>query len=398
MISTNLENVTMGDLLKLQQGNCDAMGFLFSKMECFRQSPLTLKQFVESSPQYESFFPHSIKTFESFQKDLPRATYFTGCVGKGSTVMTFTLFLFKAYLFTKLIAPYKYFGHAPSTSYKFAIVCSARSRKFVGEALRNVMDNTFPNLFTHDINNLQEDQIGYEMYPDEDNLIRFHWLQDGTKKTLDVLRLWVDREGSMLGCTPVYCLCPHLELTEEEVVEDELLKLIHKAWARVDARTWTERFISGICFEMSPKDVETSALENYFYYEFPKVDGAVTYRFGPYYNLFPDKYTALGPLNIVDYVDLETESLTSQNPNVLHEHIRPVPLEDIGIAKKDIKSYIRDFLGLPTSCYLENRRRQLKEIVKHIKQVNADLRLVNGKLYLGIKDTDITCSLEDIYD
>lgn len=374
---------------------------LFPKLEYFSGNPKTLTEFVESSDQYESVWPHINLAFLDFQRSFPRAIFVSGCIGCGSSFFNYSIFLYKVYLYTRLTEPAKYFSISENSERAFGIIGTALTKKLDVEALKNIMFNNYSKYFEEYKKDSQienSNKIYVEFYPDSDIMIRFHYFT-GKYQTLDVVQIKPGDPSIMLGKNLIYIMCTNMENILETVDEATLVDTLRRATSRVESRTYQEGFISGELYSKKPYDIELSELDNYFFRDFEKSEKHKIFNFGPRWSIFPQQYSGK---EILEYaIDLNTETLVNLKDRDVSELPDIVYLKsssELALAKEDLKSYIRDFIGMPTSYYLESTRQKLQKIIHELKNLNVTVELINGKLAFKVKDMNIVCNLDELYN
>lgn len=114
----------------------------------YKDRPPTPEEFLTKKfigPQAEGMYEHNRKAFIEFMDPLKPydCLILYSCIGSGKSTLTMLVFLYLATLFAYMRAPFRYFGHQPSTQYVFAL-CSMTMKKaseLYMEPIRNIIEN-----------------------------------------------------------------------------------------------------------------------------------------------------------------------------------------------------------------------------------------------------------------
>lgn len=361
-------------------------------LACFSKCPLSLTQFMNKSTMTDAIYPHIWAAWHQLQKHTSKHTYISGCIGSGKATFYNGLFLYKVYLWTLLKSPSKYFGHNSQVEYSFGIICNKKTGKMVVESLIHQMVN-LPEFFESYSNKMVQDpsKIYYSIAPEEDILIRFYYYSsDFTElKYLNVYAIWTDI-SILLGKNLITTLCTEITGLLEFIGEEELWSIVRKATDRIDARTHDELFVSGMIMEKSPVDYEKSIFDKWANDTMLDNKKYSHINFAPYWSLFPDQVTT----KEVAYLDLADEEFYSEPTN---QSVK-VPLNfKEKYEEMDRQTFIRDFLGAPTSKVMNPIKRKIQNIIDEMRREDITIIMEHGKFYFKDRFTNNKCDIQDLF-
>ena len=254
--------------------------------------PITVKD--DSKVYIREIVPSTDEECWCLQLNDPNGLYYTnnGAITHNST-LTMLVFLYLATLFAYMRAPFRYFGHQPSTQYVFAL-CSMTMKKaseLYMEPIRNIIENA---------DFWQKCRTKYDMiaeekkFEEQGTVDHINWTTASPTSPLATSNglNWkiISSEGGLIGqCICAGALSEAGFWIENGWTEDQVMTFFNKLRKRIDSRM-NQDYFGKFVIDSSPASLE-SPIDQWI--AGPAAKSPKVYRVtGSSWDLFPDRYNA----------------------------------------------------------------------------------------------------------
>lgn len=357
----------------------------------FIQEPLTLEEFIQTSPTLNNYiFPFIKDTIKDLSNNPSSVIYMQTCLGVGKSTLSSILTAYTIYLYCISIEPSKLWGLSPSVKYAFGILGTRKTAQLAINSLISVLEQIpmFKKTESHDD---AEGPICYNL--DRKNaLMEVYYVSMNGSTGVPLSLIPVQSNADIIGVTLIGANFSEIQSFMEATgaSSEQILECISKTRARIDSRLGPrDNFVHRLFVEKSPYDIEDDALDDYIHNSAPKCPDTTIIKLKPIWELFPERYNTTDML----YLDLYTEKvLISANENTI---AFPSTLKDAAL--ENPKHFIRDMIGLPTSIIENPKRRELKKFYNDLLYAQVKIIMKDGCFYFKDRNSDIEVRIPGLF-